>query len=66
LWNLQQVYKIPKGFGQYFNNPKFSSFFSLKINGQYFGINIGPTSKLIFKYQGLTRKFSECFNIHQF
>jgi len=66
LWNLQQVYKISKRFGQYFNNPKFSFFFSLKINGQYFGINIGPTSKLIFKYQGLTRKFSEFFNIHQF
>jgi len=35
--------------------------FSLKINGQYFGINIEPTSRLLFKYQELTRKFLESF-----
>jgi hypothetical protein len=33
----------------------------MKINDQYFGINIGPTSKLIFKYQELTKKFLELF-----
>jgi hypothetical protein len=29
----------------------------MKINGQYSSINIGPTNRLIFKYQKLTRKF---------
>ena len=33
----------------------------MRINGQYSNINIGPTSKLVFKYQELTRKFSELF-----
>ena len=31
------------------------------INGQYSGINIGPTSKLVFKYQELTKRISELF-----
>jgi hypothetical protein len=35
--------------------------FSLKTNGQHSSINIEPTSRLSFKYQGLTRKFSELF-----
>jgi hypothetical protein len=33
----------------------------MKINGQHSGINIGPTSRLIFKYQELTIKFLELF-----
>jgi hypothetical protein len=28
----------------------------MRINGQYSGINVGPTSRLVFKYQKLTRK----------
>jgi len=32
-----------------------------EINCQYHGINVGPTSRLIFKYQELTRKFLELF-----
>jgi len=26
----------------------------MRINGQYYGINVGLTSKLIFKYQKLS------------
>jgi hypothetical protein len=37
----------------------FFFFLSLKINGQHLGINVGPTCKLIFKYQEFTRKFLE-------
>ena len=33
----------------------------MKINGQYSGINVVPTNRLVFKYQELTRKFSELF-----
>ena len=33
----------------------------MKINGQDSGINIGPISKLIFKYQELIRKFLKLF-----
>ena len=33
----------------------------MKINGQHLDINVGPISRLIFKYQELTRKFSELF-----
>ena len=35
----------------------------MKINVQYYDINIGPIYGLIFKYQELTRKFSELFSI---
>jgi len=33
----------------------------MRINGQYYGIIEGPTSRLIFKYQELTREFLELF-----
>ena len=33
----------------------------MKINSQYYGINVEPTSRLIFKYQGLIKKFLELF-----
>ena len=33
----------------------------MKINGQHSDINIGPTNRLLFKYQEFTRKFSELF-----
>jgi len=33
----------------------------MRINGQYFGINVGLASRLVFKYQKLTQKFSELF-----
>jgi hypothetical protein len=33
----------------------------MKINGQYLVINVEPTSRLVFKYHKLTRKFSELF-----
>ena len=33
----------------------------MRINGQYYDINIGPINRLIFKYQELTRKFLELF-----
>jgi hypothetical protein len=33
----------------------------MKINGQYYDINIGPIYGLIFKYQELTRKFQNYF-----
>jgi len=33
----------------------------MKINGQDSGINIGPISKLIFKYQELIRKILKLF-----
>ena len=33
----------------------------MRINGQYSGINTGPATMLISKYQELTRKFSELF-----
>ena len=29
----------------------------MRIDGQYSGINVGPTNRLVFKYQELTRKF---------
>ena len=29
----------------------------MRINGQYSDINVGPTSKLVFKYQEFSRKF---------
>ena len=33
----------------------------MRINGQYCGINVRLASRLIIKYQELTRKFSELF-----
>jgi hypothetical protein len=33
----------------------------MKINGQYPGKNVRPISRLAFKYQELTRKFSGLF-----
>jgi hypothetical protein len=33
----------------------------MRINDKYSGINVGHTSRLIFKYQDLTRKFSKLF-----
>jgi len=37
----------------------------MKINSQHPDINIRSISKLVFKYQKLTRKFSEIFlDIH--
>jgi hypothetical protein len=33
----------------------------MKINGQHPSINDGPISRLIFKYQELTRNFSGLF-----
>jgi hypothetical protein len=41
---------------QYFKNSKYFFFFG--INGQHFDINTGPTSRLIFKYKKLTKRFS--------
>ena len=35
----------------------------MKINGQHFDINAGPTNELIFKYQELTKKNLELFQI---
>jgi hypothetical protein len=33
----------------------------MKINGQYYDINIGSINRLVFKYYELTRKFLELF-----
>jgi hypothetical protein len=33
----------------------------LEISGQHSGINVGPTSIMVFKFHELTRKFSELF-----
>jgi hypothetical protein len=33
----------------------------MKINDQYSSTNVGSTSRLVFKYQGLTIKFLELF-----
>jgi hypothetical protein len=33
----------------------------MRINGQHSSINIGSTSRLVFKYQKLVRKLSELF-----
>jgi hypothetical protein len=33
----------------------------MKINSQHLGINIGPLSKLVFKYQELIRNFLKLF-----
>jgi hypothetical protein len=33
----------------------------MRINGQYYDINAGLTSRLIFKYQELTKKLLELF-----
>jgi hypothetical protein len=35
----------------------------MKINGKHHDINVGPINRLIFRYQKLTRKFSELFFI---
>jgi hypothetical protein len=40
---------------QYFKNSKY---LFLRINGQHSDINTGPTSRLIFKYKKLTKRFS--------
>jgi hypothetical protein len=33
----------------------------MRINGQYFDINVEPTSRVTLKYQKLTKKFLELF-----
>ena len=33
----------------------------MRINGRYSGINVRPTSKLVYKYQKFVKKFSELF-----
>ena len=33
----------------------------MRINAQYFGINVEPISRLLFKYQELTIKLYELF-----
>jgi len=44
--------------GQYFKNPNL---FFFRINDHHSNMNIGPISRLIFKYQELISKISKLF-----
>jgi len=58
FWDLIISLLNPLEFGQYFKNPENKC---MRINGQHSDINIGLTSRLIFKYQKLIRKFLKLF-----